>query len=68
MFFSKNKEFISDLITHRDILIIGDFNIHFNKGADPLSKSYSVLIDTYGFIQFVHEPCYCSGNKLNLHP
>ena len=66
-FLEEFGEFLSDIITHSDeIVIIGDFNIHLNKADDPLCKAFLALLDTFGFIQSVHEPTHSSGNTLDL--
>ena len=66
-FLEEFGEFISDIITHSDeIVIIGDFNIHLNKAYDPLCKAFLALLDTFGFTQSVHGPTHSSGNTLDL--
>lgn len=67
LFLEEFSDFIADLITHPDkILIIGDFNIHLNKAVDPLSRAFQAIIDSFGFNQWVGEPTHCAGNTPDL--
>lgn len=67
LFLGEFSDLIADFITHSDeILIIGDFNIHLNKAADPLSRVFQAIIDSYSFNQWVGEPTHCEGNTLDL--
>lgn len=42
-----------------------NFNIHLNKAADPLSRAFQAIIDSFGF-QWVGEPTHCEGITLDL--
>ena len=66
-FLDEFSDFLSDLVTHMDnIIIFGDFNIRVNHKTDPLTKAFTSLIDTFGFVQLVHEPTHSNGNTLDL--
>ncbi len=66
-FLDEFSDFLSDLVTHTDnIIIFGDFNIRVNHKTDPLTKAFTSLIDTFGFVQLVHEQTHSNGNTLNL--
>ncbi len=57
---------MTDAVVLVGMKFTGDFNIHFIKAFDLLSRAFVALIDTFGFTQFVHEPTHCSGNTLDL--
>ncbi|XP_061896832.1 uncharacterized protein LOC133645918 [Entelurus aequoreus] len=66
-FISEFSEFVADLVTHADnIIIMGDFNIHMNTPSDPQCVALQTIIDSCGITQIIHEPTHRNGNTIDL--
>ncbi|XP_061757363.1 uncharacterized protein LOC133553315, partial [Nerophis ophidion] len=66
-FISEFSEFVADLVTHADnIIIMGDFNIHMNTPLDPPCVALQTIIDSCGLTQIINEPTHRSGNTIDL--
>lgn len=55
-------QFLSELVTQIDTVIIGNFNIHVNNVSDPFNKA--PLIVTLDFVQCDHDPT----SSMAFHP
>nr|XP_061827608.1 uncharacterized protein LOC133613810 [Nerophis lumbriciformis] len=66
-FISEFSEFVADLVTHADnIIIMGDFNIHMNTPSDPQCMALQTIIDSCGLTQIINEPTHRNGNTIDL--
>nr|XP_049586306.1 uncharacterized protein LOC125975153 [Syngnathus scovelli] len=66
-FLDEFSEFVADLMTNADyIIIMGDFNIHMNLPSEPLTSAFQTLSDTFGFTQAVQAATHKNGNTLDL--
>ena len=61
--FSSLLEVVSTLPGH--LLILGDFNIHWDKPDNPERIEFADLIDTFGLKQLVNEPTHTGLHTLD---
>ena len=67
MFMDKYVEFLTDVLAdHRNILILGDFNIHVNSRDDPDAEAFSDMMEALGLDQHTSFSTHRSGNILDL--
>lgn len=67
LFLDEFSQFLSDLVTKADhLVIIGDFNIHFNDPSNALNKAFTSLIETLDFTQSITLPTHRNGNTIDL--
>ncbi|KAF7645659.1 hypothetical protein LDENG_00200500, partial [Lucifuga dentata] len=66
-FLDKFSILVADLVTCADnIIILGDFYIHFDVKTDPLTKAFSVLVNSAGSPQYVSELAHRCVHMLDL--
>ena len=66
-FFTELNELISEHQgTKHDLIILGDFNIHVNKGTDTMSAKLQDTLEIFDLKQLVNEPTHIAGNTLDL--
>ncbi|XP_058263764.1 uncharacterized protein LOC131364606 [Hemibagrus wyckioides] len=66
-FLSEFGDFTSNLVVYLDkALIVGDFNIHFDKPEDPLRTAGVSILDSLGVNQNVIGPTHNGGHTLDL--
>jgi hypothetical protein len=66
-FFSEFSDFLQNLITAPGmLLILGDFNFHFEKDPDPDAAIFRGLLDSVGLEQHVTGATHVSGHTLDL--
>ena len=63
MFLDDFAEFLAD---HRNILILGDFNVHVKNKDDPDAKVSSDMMEALGLDQHINFSTYRSNNTLDL--
>lgn len=69
-----NSDFLNEvsaLLTHLstlspNVILLGDFNIHMDNTALPLTIDFSSLLDSFGFHQFSDFPTHIKGHTLDL--
>ncbi|ELT89854.1 hypothetical protein CAPTEDRAFT_200542 [Capitella teleta] len=62
-----DKNLTSLFIKHRnDIIICGNFDLHWNCQNDSHIKTFRNLLDTLDMSQHINKPRHQSGNKLDL--
>ena len=67
MFLDEYVEFLADVLAdHRNILILGDFNIHINSKYDPDAEVFSDMMEALGLDQHTNFSTHRSGNILDL--
>lgn len=54
------------LIADQKLLIVGDFNVHFENENSRETSQLKVLLDSLGLIQHVRKPTHISGHMLDL--
>jgi exonuclease III len=64
-------EEFTQLISHyhcknHELLIVGDFNFHFNKPNQTHVKKLQEILDMFELKQHIHEPTHKAGNTLDL--
>ena len=60
-------EYIVDLIAeHKNIVLVGDFNIHVNDEDNPNVVIFLDTMTALGLHQYVNGSTHCSGNCLDL--
>ena len=60
-------EFLADVLAdHRNILILGDFNIHVNSKDNPDAEVFSGMMEALGLNQHTNFSTHRSGNILDL--
>ena len=60
-------EFLADVLAdHRNLLILGDFNIHVNSIDDPDAEVFSDMMEALGLDQHTNFSTHRSGNILDL--
>ena len=57
---------VESLVNYKNIIIMGDFNIHNNKREDEDVTIFMNTIEALGFQQHVNFSPYRVGNTLNL--
>ncbi|XP_049331164.1 uncharacterized protein LOC125799151 [Astyanax mexicanus] len=66
-FISEFADFLAAVILLSDkIIIVGDFNIHFEKDQDPLKIAFKSVLDALGFKQNVIGPTHRCSHTLDL--
>ena len=53
------------LSEYKDLIITGDFNIHFNDPHCSDTKAFASILQTFGLTQHVSCPTHTSGNTLD---
>ena len=67
MFLDEFASHLTTLISSQcKILIVGDFNFHFDVADDPDTVKLQDLLETCNMIQFIKEPTHISGHTLDL--
>ena len=67
VFLDKFTEWMTDLIAYeRNILLLGNFNIHVNNDCDKDSKIFTETIDGLGLQQHINFSTHRHGNYLDL--
>ena len=65
-FLQEFETLVSDYLLHpSEILLTGDFNIHFDT-SDSYSTRFKELLSSYGLNQHVNEPTHHSGHCLDF--
>jgi hypothetical protein len=69
--FAQFKEEFADYITDiicdsRNLLLVGDFNVHWNNENDPNARWLRDLAAAHGLEQHLHSPTHASGNTIDL--
>ena len=66
MFLDEYVEFLADVLAdHRNILILGDFNIHINSKDDPDAEVFSDMMEALELDQHTNFSTHRSGNTLD---
>lgn len=66
-FLNEFSDYLSLLApTTKNLLLVGDFNIHINDSSDRHAQEFLSLISSFGLVQHITEPTHRSGNTLNL--
>ncbi|XP_049328030.1 uncharacterized protein LOC125787624 [Astyanax mexicanus] len=66
-FLKEFSDFVTDLAVSNDkVIIVGDFNIHFEKLDDPLKKAFTSILDSVGIIQNITGPTHYCNHTLDL--
>ena len=66
LFLEEFETMISDYLLHpSEILLAGDFNIHFDT-SDSNSTKFKELLSSYGLIQHINEPTHRSGHCIDF--
>ena len=67
MFLDEYVDFLADVLAdHRNILILGDFNIYIDSKDDPDAEVFSGMMETLGLDQHTNFSTHKSGNTLDL--
>ena len=67
MFMGEYIEFLADVLAdHRDILILGSFNIHISSKDDPDAEVFSDMMEALRLDQHTNFSTHRSGNILDL--
>jgi len=64
--FSKLLEHITADLRHKRLLIVGDFNIHFDNSNDATARQFLNLLDSFDLVQHVSEKTHANGHTLDL--
>uniref|UniRef100_A0A3B1JQW8 Reverse transcriptase domain-containing protein n=1 Tax=Astyanax mexicanus TaxID=7994 RepID=A0A3B1JQW8_ASTMX len=66
-FLKEFSDFVTDLAVSNDkVIIVGDFNIRFEKLDDPLKKAFTSILDSVGIIQNITGPTHYCNHTLDL--
>ena len=49
-----------------NIIILGDFNIHWNKPKESCTRRFKTSLDSFGFRQHIEEPTHKAGNTIDF--
>ena len=67
LFLPEFYDFIETLfISLRNIIFLGDFNLHVNKAYESDVIRFNEILGTFGLNQLIQEPTHISGNTLDL--
>ena len=67
MLMDEYVEFLADVLAdHRNLIILGDFNIHINSIDDPDAEVFSDMMEALGLDQHTNFSIHGSGNILDL--
>lgn len=67
MFFTQFADFLEQHITSvKQLVILGDFNIHVDNPQDRDAQELHSLLDRFGLKQHVHQSTHRSGHTLDL--
>ena len=67
MFLEDLTEFLADITSqYKDLVIVGDFNIHVNSKNDPNGVRLRDTLTAFGLLQHVNFPTHKHGNTLDL--
>ena len=50
-----------------EVVIMGDFNFHVNKVADPDTRKLNEILTSFSLTQHINEPTHKDGNTLRSH-
>ena len=50
----------------KNLVILGDFNLHVNKFSEPDIIRFNEILSTFGLSQLIDQPTHVSGNTLDL--
>ena len=66
LFFQELDCLLSHICSHADnVIITGDFNIHFENISDKHVKNCLDLMASYGFLKHISEPTHINGGTLD---
>lgn len=67
-FLNEFEEYLTNLFiqNHGDLIVLGDFNLHWNQQDEVHVKSFKRTLDTLNMKQHVEGPSHTSGNTLDL--
>ena len=61
-FFDEFCRLLEQLVTHRcPLVIVGDFNLHFEKNDNMHTKRFNRLLQSFGLQQHVNNPTHNQG-------
>lgn len=60
------SDLLSSTIKLPRLLIVGDFNINVDDNSDLFARSFTGIMDSFHFTQFVSSPTHTKGHKLDL--
>ena len=61
-FFDEFRRLLEQLVTHRcPLVIVGDFNLHFEKNDNMHTKRFNRLLQSFGLQQHVNNPTHNQG-------
>ncbi|KAK6179717.1 hypothetical protein SNE40_012018 [Patella caerulea] len=67
LFFNEFKSFLEDVtFSNCDLLVVGDFNFHYDNSNDPSSLKLKCLLDTFLLRQHVQSKTHVRGHTLDL--
>ena len=67
LFFEEFSNFIEDIITSPDkLLILGDFNLHMDKQTSIPATTFASILDMFGLVQHVSFPTHSANHLLDL--
>jgi len=66
MFLDDFSDFISNLLTKgKNLIIMGDFNIHINNNNDTNAQAFVAMMEAFGLMQHVISSTHKAGNILD---
>ena len=66
-FLSEFYDFVENIFIHlKNLIILGDFNLHMNKTCESNVIRFNEILTTFGLNQLVDQPTHISGNTLDL--
>lgn len=66
LFYEEFSEFLSNIVPLKNVLILGDFNVHIENDAHVFAASFKSLLSSFGFKQHISEPTHTHGHTLDL--
>ena len=67
LFLNEFNDFIEFLhFTYQDVILCGDFNIHFNDYSNTDVIQFYQILNSFSLEQFVHSPTHVMGNTIDL--
>ncbi|XP_024122542.2 uncharacterized protein LOC112143035 [Oryzias melastigma] len=66
VFLDEFEEFLSGILKLDKVLLLGDFNAHFEDSSCVFSSELSFLMESFNFIQHVTGPTHVKGHTLDL--
>ena len=66
-FIEEMEEYLTDILAdHKNIFMLGDFNLHINDDTDADAKKFLDTLNAFGLDNHVTIPTHESGNSLDL--